>query len=175
MAAMPHLVQMDKKLSKKGLVIVSPEVQGSSEEDIKEVLEENDAEYTVTKGITGPRLISGIPATAVFDVSGKLIYVGHPSNPETEKVIKKALKEATPDEDSDSSSSGLTSRKADLVANRKWTNNDGKEMEAALVDLTGNTGHFKFPNGRKFDYDITNLSDTDQAAIKAANEAAVAK
>ena len=84
---MPHLVQMDKKLSKKGLVIVAPEVQRSSVEDIKEVLEENDAEYTVTKGITGPSLSNGIPSTAVFDVSGKLIYVGHPADPETEKVL----------------------------------------------------------------------------------------
>ena len=172
---MPHLVQMDKKLSKKGLVIIAPEVQRSSVEDIKEVLEENKAEYTVTKGMTGPNLIQGIPATVVFDVSGKLVYIGRPSDSDTEKTIKKLLKDATPDEGSDSSSSGLTARKADLVANRKWTNNDGKEMEAALVDLTGNTGHFKFPNGRKFDYEITNLSDTDQAAIKAANEAATAK
>ena len=173
---MPHLVQMDKKLSKKGLVIVAPEVQGSSEEDIKEVLEENDVEYTVTKSISGPVLGRGIPRTAVFDVSGKLIYVGHPSDPKTEKAIKAALKDATPpDGESSSSSSGLTARKADLVANRKWTNNDGKEMEAALVDLTGDTGHFKFPNGRKFDYAITNLSDADQAAIKAAAEAAAPK
>jgi hypothetical protein len=172
---MPHLVQMDKKLSKKGLVIIAPEVQGSSNEDIKEVLEENKAEYTVTKGVTGPRLIQGIPSSVVFDVSGKLAYIGHPSDPNTEKTIKSLLKNATPDEDSDSASSGLTARKPDLVANRKWTNAEGKEMEAALVDLTGTTGHFKFANGQKFDYDISKLSEADQAAIKAASEAAAPK
>ena len=166
---------MDKKLSKKGLVIIAPERQGSSVEDINEIIEENKIKYTVTKNVSGPTLTQGIPATLVFDVSGKLAYIGRPSDPDAEKTIKKLLKDATPDEDADSSSSGLTARKPDLVANRKWTNNDTKEMEAALVDLTGNTGHFKFPNGRKFDYDITNLSDTDQAAIKAAHEAAAAK
>ena len=172
---MPHLVQMDKKLSKKGLVIIAPEVQGSTVEDIKEVLEENKAEYTVTKGVSGPNLIQGIPATVIFDVSGKLIYIGSPHDSATEKTIKSALKDATPDEDSRSSSSGLGTRMPDLVANRKWTNEDGKAMEAALVDLTGNTGHFKFPNGRKFDYDITELSDDDQAMIKKATEAVAAK
>ena len=63
---MPHLVQMEKKLSKKGLVVVAPEVQGSSEEDIKKLVDKNKIGYTVTKSISGPRLGNGIPRTAVF-------------------------------------------------------------------------------------------------------------
>ncbi|MGY8639653.1 MAG: TlpA family protein disulfide reductase [Verrucomicrobiales bacterium] len=165
---MPHLVQMEKKLSKKGLVVVAPEVQGSSEEDIKKLVDKNKIGYTVTKSISGPSLGNGIPRTAVFDVSGKLIYVGHPMADETEKAIKKALKDATPDGDSGSSSTGLAPRKADLVANRGWTNSEGKAIEAALVEVVGTTGHFKFPNGRKFEYDVTKLSAADQELIKKA-------
>ncbi len=165
---MPHLVQMDKKLSRKGLVIVAPEVQGSSEDDIMKLVEKNKIEYTVTKSVRGPQLGTGIPRTAVFDVSGKLIYVGHPSDSETEKVIKNALKDATPPEDDSSSSSGLAPRKKDLIPNRNWTNSEGKAIEATLVEVVGTTGHFKFPNGRKFEYDVTKLSEADQKLIKEA-------
>ena len=172
---MPHLVQMERRLSKKGLVVVAPEVQESSVEDIKKIIERNRVGYTVTKGISGPILGNGIPRTAVFDVSGKLIHVGHPMSPDTEKAIKSALKDATADGHSSTGSSGLAPMKTDLVPKRTWTNSDGKTMEASLVELVGTTGHFKFSNGQKYEYDITKLSDADQEAIKKANEAAAAK
>ena len=107
-------------------------------------------------------------APLFFDVSGKLIYVGHPMADETEKAIKSALKEATAPTDSGASSTGLAPRKPDLVANRSWTNSEGKAIEAALIEVVGTTGHFKFPNGRKFEYDVTKLSEADQEVIKKA-------
>ena len=36
---MPHLVQMDRKYAKKGMVLVGAEVQGSNDEKIKEVID----------------------------------------------------------------------------------------------------------------------------------------
>ena len=69
---MPHLVQMDKRYSKKGLHIVAPEVQGSSVEAIEEIVKNEKMKFTVTKGISGPSLTRGIPHAAVFDVSGKV-------------------------------------------------------------------------------------------------------
>ncbi|NNE92962.1 MAG: hypothetical protein HKN23_15060 [Verrucomicrobiales bacterium] len=159
---------MDKKYKKKGLVVVAPEVQGSPKESIEKLVEEEKMAYTVTSGISGPSLGRGIPRTAVFDTKGKLIYVGHPMARETEKAIKDALKDV---EESGDDSSGLTSRKQDLVAKRGWTNAEGKTIEATLVEVVGTTGHFKFPNGRKFEYDITKLSADDQELIKKAQEA----
>lgn len=159
---------MDKRLKDKGLVIVAPEVQGSSEDMIKQLVDEKEIPYTVTAGIQGPRLGNSIPRTAVFDVTGKLIFVGRPGD-EAERVIKKALKDVTA---SAEPTSGLAPRKKDLVALRGWTNTDGKTMQATLVEVDGTTGHFKFKDGRKFTYDITKLSQANQDDIKAAQEAA---
>jgi hypothetical protein len=159
---------MDKKLSRKGLVVVAPEVQGSSQEDILQLVEKNDVGYTVTKGITGPGLATGIPRTAVFDVSGKLVYVGHPMAPETEDAIEDALKEATSDESEKPGSSGLAPRKTDLVPSRSWTNDEKRVIEASLLEVVGTVGKFKLSNGQPFDYDITRLSEADQQLIKEA-------
>ena len=78
------------------------------------------------------------------------------------------MKDATAPMDLGASSTGLAPRKADLIANRSWTNSEGKAIEAALVEVVGTTGHFKFPNGRKFEYDVTKLSEADQELIKKA-------
>ena len=49
---------------------------------------------------------------------------------------------------------------------------EGKTIKATLISLDDKTGHFKFPNGKTFDYEITKLSDADQIVIKEAAEAA---
>ena len=63
---------MDRRYSKKGVKIVAPEVQGSSVEDIMDVVDDGKIKYTVTKSISGPRLGNTIPRMAVFDATGKL-------------------------------------------------------------------------------------------------------
>ncbi len=162
---MPHLVQMDKKYSKKGMVLVGAEVQGSSPDAIQKMVTNNKLQFTITKGISGPRLSNGIPHMAVFDVKGNLVYHGHPSSPDTEKAIKVALKDATPPA-AEGSGSGIFSKPKYLVDERTWTNPAGKTMKAAMISLKGNIGKFRFSNGRTFDYDITKLSEDDQALIK---------
>jgi hypothetical protein len=102
---------------------------------------------------------------AVFDVSGKLIFSGHPADPESEKVIKKALREV---EDSNASTSGLGAIEKDLVAMRAWTNAEGRTMQAKLIEVSGTTGQFQFSNNRRFEYDISKLSEADQEIIKKA-------
>ena len=159
---------MDRRYSKKGLTIVAPEVQGSSVEAIQAVIEDGKMEYTVTQSISGPRLGTTIPRMAVFDTTGKLAWVGHPMDKEAERAIKDALKEATPDDSS--SGSSLPPKEKDLVELRSWTNAEGNAIEATLISVEGNTGHFKKSNGQKFDYDITKLSADDQEVIKKASE-----
>ena len=53
---MPHLVQMDRKYSKKGMVLIGAEMQGSASESIKKVADDNKLRFTVTKGLFGPNL-----------------------------------------------------------------------------------------------------------------------
>ena len=43
-------------------------------------------------------------------------------------------------------------------------------MTAAVVSLSGNTATFKLQNGTNVPYDITNLSEADQATIREAAE-----
>ena len=152
---------------------MAPEVQGSSTEAIQELVDDKRMPYTVTKGIRGPSLSRGIPHMAVFDTEGALVWMGHPEDDEAEKAIKAALKDASAPASSDSS--GLPQRQQDLVEERSWTNSDGKQIVASLVSLEGNTGQFKFSDGRPFEYDITQLSAEDQEVIKKASDAAPAE
>lgn len=162
---------MERKYAKKGLTIIAPEVQGSPTEAIQEIVKEHRIEYTVTQGITGPSVGSGgIPNMAVFDTTGKLVWVGHPMDDKAEDAIRDALRSAK--ESAGSSGSSLPKRKLELMPLRSWTNAEGRQLQAALISLDGTTGHFKLANGRPFDYDITKLSEADQQAIQAAVSAA---
>jgi hypothetical protein len=168
---MPHLVQMEKKYSKKGMTLVAPEVQGSTPEAIAEMAKARKLPYSITKSISGPSLSNGIPHMAVFDTKGKLIFTGHPMSPDAEKAIKTALKDVKEDKDSSDGGSIFdrpSSKPTNLVEKRSWTNSEGKTITATLISLDADIGHFEFPNGKKFDYDITKLSAEDQEVIKAA-------
>jgi len=158
---------MDKSYSKKGLVIVAPEMQGSSSADIEKVVKAHKIGYAITKTISGPSLGNSIPRIAVFDTTGKLVFAGHPADDGAEKAIKAALKGVN-GEASPSGGSSIFDKKEPLVAERSWTNADGKVIKATLISLDGDTGHFKFPSGKPFDYDIKKLSDADQEVIKKA-------
>ena len=163
---------MDKKYSKKGLVLVAPECQNTDTEALKEFIKEKKIKYTVTNNISGPRLGNGIPRMTVFDTKGKLVFAGHPMAKDADKAIKSALKDAKADDDKEEDPFFNKKRATNLVAERTWTNAEGKSIKATLISLDAKTGHFKFPNGKNFDFDITKLSADDQALIKEASEAA---
>ena len=164
---MPHLVQMDKRYKKKGLRIIAPERQGSSEEDILKLLKKNDVEYTVTLGTSGPNLSNGIPHAAVFDTSGKLIFSGHPAADDFERSVKKALREVK-DEAEEEEAPAIT---GPLIASRTWTNAEGNKIVAAVREITESSVKFQMSNGRVVDYDISKLSDESQEILKKAREA----
>lgn len=90
---MPHLAKLDKSYRDKGLVIIGAESQGSSLEDIKEITEDAKVKFAITKGVQGPVAVRGIPKALIFDVTGKMIYNGHPADKDFDRTIKKALKE----------------------------------------------------------------------------------
>jgi hypothetical protein len=159
---MPHLVQMDRRYSKKGLVLIGAESQNSTTEDIQGIVKKNKIKFPITKGATGPIDLEGIPHMVVFDTKGALVFSG--ASRDAEKAIKKALKGATPAEEKGSSTSNLFDRK-ELIAERTWTDAEGRELKAALTSLSGNIGIFRRRDGRTFDYDITKLSEEDQNAI----------
>lgn len=167
-ALLPHIARLDKRYARKGLVMIAAESQNSDEQAIMDLVKENRMECTVTGMVQGPKLANGLPHMAIFDVDGKLVFSGRPGK-EADRVIKNELKRVDQaslggeDSEDDDSSSG------DLVEMREWTNKDGRTLKARLVSLRGTTGNFVDSRGKKFTYDVTLLSDDDQALIEKAN------
>ena len=160
---MPHLVQMDKRYGKKGLQLIGAHVQGGEKDKIVSKVEDLKMKFPVTEGISGPSLgATGIPHLMVFDVTGKLVFSGHPMNG-ADKVIKKELRKV-PADGSDSKGFGLPERLKDDT--RDWTNTEGKTIQAAFVSSTEDKVMLKLKNGKEVNYPMANLSEADQAFIK---------
>ena len=93
-ASLPEMAKMAKSGAKKGLVVVGLERQGSEKEAILKVLKTAKVEYPVMSGGSAPGGTGGIPHACVFDVTGKLVFTGHPADEEFEKAVKKAMRDA---------------------------------------------------------------------------------
>lgn len=162
-AAMPHLAALDKKHREAGLILIGAESQGSSDAQIKPILDGAKAEYTITQGANGPISFRGIPHAFVFNRSGELVYQGHPGNPDFDKSIKSALKE-----NSSSSSSFSSTKSTILIPKRKWTNKEGKVITASVKAVNSTTATFILNNGTVAEYALDKLSDDSRSVIEAA-------
>lgn len=164
---MPHLVQMDKKYSKKGLQLIGAHVQAATDEELTDIIKSYKIGFPIATNVSRPVEFSGIPHMIVFGADGNLVFAGHPSSPDAEKAIKDALKKVSdPGGDSGDSDSSLFQPKPEtLVELRTWTNAEGKTMKATLLSVENGTGKFAFADGRKFDYALDKLSEDDQKVI----------
>ncbi len=165
---MPHLVQMDKKLREKGLVIIGAECQRSSNDKIKQVTDNAKVEFTITKGVSGPMKVRGIPVALVFDTKGKLIYKGHSSDNNFERTVKKALKDVVLEDEKASKTPEKSNQP--LIAQRAWTNSEGKSITASVTQVNGKEVTFKLRNLKVVKYQLSKLSEADQTLIKQAVE-----
>ena len=168
---MPHLVQMDKRNRSKGLVIIGAEVQNSADAAIKGVTDKHKVKFTVTKGVSGPSTGRSIPRAVVFDATGQVVYSGHPGDDKFERSVKKALsalKKSGGAPGAEVAKGRLPAKKEPLVAQRAWTNLEGKTIKASVLALEGGNVKFKFSNGKTVDYPLEKLSEDDQEAIKEA-------
>ncbi len=171
---MPQLVALHKRKADKGLVVVGLHVQNATEDEIVEVSKKLKIKFPVTSGGNGgPVKVSGIPHSAVFDATGKLIFEGHPADKDFDKAVDKALKTVTAASSGDSS--GLSPKQptkpaapAVLIPERMWTNADGKKMSAALIGVEGDNAKFKKKDGSTFTYPLSKLIEEDQTTIKEA-------
>jgi len=167
---MPHLVQMDKRYRDKGLVVIGDEVQGSPDDAIEKIAKDARIEFTITKGSTKPPTLQGIPHAVVFDPTGKLVFAGHPGQPDFDRVIKDSLKavEAGETEESDESDSRLPPAPKPVIESRTWTNAEGRQITAAVLSIAAETLRFKLANGREVNYPIAKLSVEDQTIVRQA-------
>ena len=160
---MPHLVEMDKKYSNKGLRIIAAEVQGSSKQAIGKIIEENNVGFTVTKGAQGPVSIAGIPHAVAFGADGKLIFKGHPASEEFKDVVRKALRDVKVVKENPGGLAAL----GDVIEQRTWTNSEGVKMVAAVTKIDVDKVIFRLQkNGKTVPYPISKLSEEDQKLIK---------
>jgi len=90
LAEMPHLVQMQKELKEKGLVVIAPEMATRDAPKIKKVADSKNLNFTVTNGAKAPPNLFFFPHTVVLDRQGRCVYSGT-SKPDAEKIIREAL------------------------------------------------------------------------------------
>jgi hypothetical protein len=180
---MPQLVALYNKNKDKGFMLIGMHVQSAKDEEVQASAKKLKIKFPVTKGGGGPSKGEGIPHTLVFDASGKLVFEGHPSEPGFDKAVKKSLKEvagsAAPASGLGPKGGGSTKPEtpetkpdapAVLIAERAWTNSEGKTMMAALLSVNGDKGTFKKKDGTTFTYQISKLKEEDQEAIKDAQK-----
>lgn len=155
---------MDKKFGKKGLRILAPEVQGSPVDAIEALVKEHKIEYPIMKGSTRGPNMQGIPHSVVFNAKGDLVFEGHPMSDDFEKSIKEALREVEDEEEDDDDD--FWAKRKPLIAERTWTNAEGKPLVAAVVAINDENVTFKLKNGKEVPYPIAKLSEEDQELIK---------
>lgn len=161
-ALLPHLAKLDKRHREEGLLIIGAESQGHSEEQIEPLLKKNKIDYSITSGASGPINFSGIPHAFVFDVEGKLIFNGNPSDDDFERAIKNALKDIATDDREE------VVEEKNLFETQAWTNDQGSEMKAAVKEASAETVTFLMSGGKVIKYPMTKLSEASQLRIKEA-------
>ncbi|HWB07236.1 MAG TPA: hypothetical protein VG796_29700 [Verrucomicrobiales bacterium] len=177
---MPQLVALYNRNKDKGFMLIGQHRQSATDEEVQAVVKKMKVKFPITKNGSGPSKGNGIPHTLVFDSTGKLVFEGHPGDADFDKAIKRAMKavaaSTTPSSGLGPKSSGTTpttpgtkpGAPAALIAERAWTNTDGKTMMAALISLDGETAKFKKKDGSTFSYPLSKLNAEDQATIKEA-------
>ncbi len=171
LAAMPTFNSLAKRHESKGLKVIGAESQQSSEEDVKKIVKSLKIKFPVTAGASHPLNFSGIPHSAVFASDGSMLFEGHPSDKGFDRAVKDALKTSAPAKEKEEAGAGAAVKSgAPLVAERTWTNAEGKPVAAALLKVENGQGTFRRKEGTTFTYAVDKLSSTDQELITKAQQ-----
>jgi thiol-disulfide isomerase/thioredoxin len=171
LAAMPTFNALAKRHESKGLKVIGAESQNSSDEEVQKIVKSLKIKFPVTAGASHPLQFSGIPHSAVFAADGSMLFEGHPSDKDFDRAVRDALKTAGPAKDKEGEETASTVKSgAPLVAERTWTNADGKPLAAALIKVDNGQGTFRRKDGTTFTYAIDKLSSSDQELITKAQQ-----
>lgn len=176
LAAMPTFNDLHRRYGKKGMQIIGVHAQGGTDEEVLSVVNRLKIKFPIAKGGSSPVSFSGIPHTFVFGVDGSLAFDGHPGAREFEKAVREQMKKV-PDEGGTVATQSSASPKpsaaapADkdsgpLVAERMWTNAEGKTIVASLLSSENGIGKFRLKSGQTTSIVLSKLSAADQQAIK---------
>lgn len=100
LAGLPKIAKLAKSGKDKGLIVVGLECQNGTKENILKILKSTRVEYPVLSGGSATGSSEGsLPYACVFDVNGKLVFHGSPSEEEEEfeSAVKKALRDVKPE------------------------------------------------------------------------------
>lgn len=171
LAAMPMLNALAKRHESKGLKVIGAHSQAATEEEILKTVKTSKIKFPVTEGANSPLNFNGIPHSAVFSADGTMLFEGSPHDKDFERAVRDAVKTATPGKDDETPpTTSSTVKPTTLVAERTWTNADGKPMAATLVKVENGQGTFRRKNGSTFVYPIEKLSTSDQEIVTKAQD-----
>ncbi len=171
LAVMPTFNALAKRHESKGLKVIGAESQNSSDEEVQKIVKSMKIKFPVTAGASHPLQFSGIPHTAVFAADGTMLFEGHPSDKDFDRAVRDALKTAGPAKDKAGEETASTTKSdGPLVAERTWTNAEGKPVAAALLKVDNGKGTFRRKDGTTFTYALEKLSSSDQELIAKAQQ-----
>jgi len=105
--------------------------------------------------------VSSIPRCFIFDVEGMLVYDGYPSGDDFDKVLKKSLRMVA-------DPAKVATVTGPLIAQRAWTNSEGREIKAAVKAADDRNVTFIMANNKEVVYALDKLSDESRETIAAA-------
>jgi thiol-disulfide isomerase/thioredoxin len=90
--SIPHMIELADKYKDKAVPFIAISVDSSSE-PVKKMVKDKGINYYVgmNNGLSEKFSISGIPSAFIIGRSGKVVWQGHPMNPDFETALVNAL------------------------------------------------------------------------------------
>lgn len=94
--SIPHLIELNKKLAGKGVVIMG--LTNEPKEKVEPFAKELAMDYAIGGESTSSKDygVTGIPTAFILDTAGTITWQGHPMNPEFEKSLEEQLTKTPP-------------------------------------------------------------------------------
>jgi thiol-disulfide isomerase/thioredoxin len=95
--SIPHMIELANKYKDKAIPFIAISVDSSSE-PVKKMVKDKGINYYVgmDNGLAKTYSVSGIPSAFIIGRSGKVVWQGHPMNPDFEPAILNALNAPPP-------------------------------------------------------------------------------
>ena len=158
--ALATLAALDKKNRSEGLVTIAAEIQKAERSEIPAIIRREQVTYPVVLGIEGPEIGgAGLPKSLLFDITGKLVFSGHPKAPGLEAALKKALLTRSRQQILGGGDPGA------VGGERDWSLTDGSKIRASLIETIGDSVKLRLPGGRVVTKKMTELSQKEQRRL----------
>ncbi|MDB4673657.1 TlpA family protein disulfide reductase [Verrucomicrobiales bacterium] len=158
--ALATLAALDKKNRAEGLVTIAAEIQKAERGEVLAIIGREQVTYPVVLGSEGPEIGgAGLPKSLLFDITGKLVFSGHPKAPGLEAALKKSLLSRSRQQILGGGDPGASG------AEREWSLADGSKITASLIKSSENSVKLRLPGGRVVTKKMAELSQKEQRRL----------